>query len=421
MATIPAVYALGNRFLSRKVGLAAAALLAVHCFHVQYSQELRCYSLLALLLVLSTHAFLAALETPGAKSLWILYAALSVLAVYTQVFAVFVVASQLLVLTPSRIKRVGIATVLGTAAAIGLLVAPLAVVMARENSGQINWVPRLSVGGVTEVIQAVAGTTPADSQTAVHTLVLSTLYVTFWILAILGLYQTRRNQNTGSMTNVALSLLAFWLFFPIVTMLSISLLKPVFYPRYLLMCAPGGVLLAGQGLVTIERWSAHRGRFLASAGLVMMLACSLVGSFEYFASFKTYGHDWRGVTKYILSKQEPRDGVIFYNQSALHAFDYYVGRERKFGDVRSSPFALFPNDLDPVDVDTRSEPFRRIWLVLHVTIPTVATDRKTELIQEALRKGFQRVEEKEFPGTGMTSDETGTIRVELYSAVSREK
>src|SRR5580704_7316355 len=43
VATIPAVYHLGNRFLSRNAGLAGAALLAAHSYHLRYSQELRSY------------------------------------------------------------------------------------------------------------------------------------------------------------------------------------------------------------------------------------------------------------------------------------------------------------------------------------------------------------------------------------------
>src|SRR5215469_514515 len=106
--TILAIYRLGERFLSRKAGLVAAALLTVHAYHVRYSQELRSYTLVALLIVLSTYAFLAALEKPNRTDYWALYVLFTALAIYAQVFAAFVVCSQWILLTPERIKQLGV-------------------------------------------------------------------------------------------------------------------------------------------------------------------------------------------------------------------------------------------------------------------------------------------------------------------------
>src|SRR4051812_36320762 len=51
--TIPAIYILGLELYSRSVGIVAALFLALHPFHIRYSQEARGYALMGLVLVLA--------------------------------------------------------------------------------------------------------------------------------------------------------------------------------------------------------------------------------------------------------------------------------------------------------------------------------------------------------------------------------
>jgi mannosyltransferase len=54
VVTVPLVYFMGKRLFDPRVGLIAALLLAMNAFHIQYSQEARSYSLLILLVTLSS-------------------------------------------------------------------------------------------------------------------------------------------------------------------------------------------------------------------------------------------------------------------------------------------------------------------------------------------------------------------------------
>ena len=63
--TIPATYALGARLFDRATGLLAAVLLSVHSFHIAFSQEARGYSLLSLLLVLTSYDTFRELREAG--------------------------------------------------------------------------------------------------------------------------------------------------------------------------------------------------------------------------------------------------------------------------------------------------------------------------------------------------------------------
>jgi mannosyltransferase len=419
LAAIPAIYALGNRFLSRKAGLIGAVLLTLNSFHIQYSQELRAYSLIVLMLILSSYAFLAVVETPERKSTWILYVVLSTLAIYTQVFAVFVLAGQWLILTPTRIKRLGILRLLSAAFAIGVFSVPLAAVMIFHNETQVaTWkafyhAPTLF--DLAEMLERLVGAKSADTPSSAAGLILLTLYVTFWILALWGVFQKGRTGESQLTTSAAVPLLALWFVFPIMTMFCVSFVQHIFYPRYLLMCVPGAALLAAQGFVTCEK-GLPRGVVVSRSTLLLISVLALYTTLDYYKSFEAYGNDWRGVTRYLLSKQEPGDVIIFYTFTGQREFEYYVGHEREADGVVAKPEVLFPISLDRGDIEEHSQPYRRVWLVLHQTILTAETDRRSALIASALGTHFQRTQEKEFSGAGAVRGESGTIKVALYVA-----
>src|SRR5579859_4149721 len=67
IATIPVLYFLGSRLFNQRVGLLAAALLAVHAFHIRWSQEARSYALLVLLLTWSTLLLVSAFQAKRAR------------------------------------------------------------------------------------------------------------------------------------------------------------------------------------------------------------------------------------------------------------------------------------------------------------------------------------------------------------------
>ena len=243
---VPAIYALGSRFLSQNVGLIAAGLLAIHSFHVERSQVLRSYSLLTLLVILSTYSFLALLESPRRKDLWVLYVLLSALAIYAQTFSVFLLAGHWLALLPTRIKHLGVLRLLAAGTAIGILTSPLLAVMILQNKGQLDWVPRLTPTSILNVFRGIVGADILALQSSLGSVLLLVLYVAAWIFAVWGLIRPERPEVDQRGTGAAVPVLAWTLFFPVVAMTAISLAKPILYPRFLLMCVPAAVLLASR-------------------------------------------------------------------------------------------------------------------------------------------------------------------------------
>jgi mannosyltransferase len=418
--TIPAVYLVGKQFLSREVGLVAAALLAVHSFHIEHSEQLRSYSLLTLMVVLSTYVFLALVQSPRRKDLWVLYVLFSALALYAQIFSAFILCGQWLALKPSGIKRVRVLKILAAGVAIGILSAPLLAVTLLENKGQLDWVPPPSVAGMLNVVWGIAGADILALHGLVGSVLLLTLYVVAWIFAVWGLFRAGRTETEEAAAATAVSMLVWWLVFPLLAMTAISFLKPILYPRYLLMCVPAAVLLAGQGVATIAR-CLPRGRLVASTILVALIALSLTGSHEFDAGLKTSGLDWRGAIKYILLHREGGDAVILYNFSGNWAWDYYASREREAGDNAPTPTTLFPLSFDRASIESRTAPYRRVWIVLHQDLPTPQNDANKVLLVGTIRDHFRTLEEKDFTGMSMFPGEDVSIHLALYAAVAPEE
>jgi mannosyltransferase len=88
LGTISFVYLIGRDLFSKQTGLASALIVAIAPFHVQYSQEIRMYSLLGLLLTSATWCFLQARQSDS-KRWWVAFGVLAGLAMHTQQLAAF--------------------------------------------------------------------------------------------------------------------------------------------------------------------------------------------------------------------------------------------------------------------------------------------------------------------------------------------
>ncbi len=92
-ATIPLVYMLGSRTVSRAAGLVGAAVMALSPFMIYYSTEARSYALMIALVTASTLALLVALES-GRARWWGVYAVCACGALYSHYTSVFPLAAQ---------------------------------------------------------------------------------------------------------------------------------------------------------------------------------------------------------------------------------------------------------------------------------------------------------------------------------------
>jgi hypothetical protein len=104
-ALVPALYAVGARLLSWRVGLIAAALAAVSPIAVEHSAMVRPYSLLPLLALAATYALVRAVDLGGWRR-WAGYALAMLALVYTHNWAWLVLGAQWVALAACLVRGV---------------------------------------------------------------------------------------------------------------------------------------------------------------------------------------------------------------------------------------------------------------------------------------------------------------------------
>ena len=88
------IFVLGRRVVGTAPALVGSAWFALNPFQIFYGTEDRAYSAVALLMVISTLAFVAAVQRPQARRMWLLYAAAAIAGLYTHYIALLVLVPQ---------------------------------------------------------------------------------------------------------------------------------------------------------------------------------------------------------------------------------------------------------------------------------------------------------------------------------------
>jgi mannosyltransferase len=143
VATIPVAYLIGRELRGERVGLLAAALVAVNPMLLWYSQEARAYSLLCFFCALSLLYCVRAMQREGeGKRDFVLWGVFSALAMATHYFAVFPLIAEVVLLWRRRGRAIfpGL-WIVGLATA---LLAPLA--YHQMSYGHAEWIGKFSLG-----------------------------------------------------------------------------------------------------------------------------------------------------------------------------------------------------------------------------------------------------------------------------------
>ena len=383
--TIPAIYFLGARLFDRPTGLVAAALLSVHSFHIQWSQEARGYTLLIFLLVVAAYFLVCALESKDNRGYWIAFTVTAALSFYAHIFAVFALAAFAFAIVFPKPFNVEKRTIIWVAILFEHLAAPMALFVVVHHSGsQIAWLPRPSLQEISEFFLLLTGRGGA---------VLAVIYLALGGLAFVPASETNRPEQE----RWALRMLLLWLLLPPLLTLAATPFKPLFYPRYMVMCVPALVLLAARGLAYLYHVPAAR-RWAGAAVFILVMSLSGWGTHQYFVRFPQESTDWRDAVNYILERQQPGDGVFIYTSHAL-SYDYYAQHAVREHRTPGAPEVLYPPDpRRPVNHDEITADIagrERVWLLLH---DEKGKPAELNLVESTLGERLQAGEKHVFPG-----------------------
>jgi 4-amino-4-deoxy-L-arabinose transferase-like glycosyltransferase len=423
-ATVPVLYGLGKRLFGAAAAVMGALLLAVNAYHVRYAQEARSYSLAVFLVTLAAF-FLAGAVERGRRGCWKGYAAAVILAIYTHFFSALVVIAHWIALRalPERpVSAENPALLDGPpelAAArsgftkavkhIALWTLPVWVFIAATGAGPLRWLRRPGLGELHGFLEQFAGNggTP-----------LLGLYLAGGVLAAMAGVQTwRRYGRSFQLWGYALAL--SWAVAPVLIVLAVTPIRPLFLPRYLQVCLPAFVLCVAAGLappaaLPYPRLAARLWRWAAWPVMGLIVWFALGGVRAYYArDFDIGRQDYRHASEHVLEAAEAGDAIIFYPSYGRCAYQYYADHSTGsgfqpmiiapgYGDRMS--WRDFTAKVSPPALNREMLDYRRVWVVLANDGPQ-AGDPLSRQVQAVLAGRYRLAETRTFPG----------IKVELYA------
>jgi len=389
--TIYLVFRVGEKLFDKKIGLLSALFLAVSPYHIYYSQELRMYSLMAFLGILSTY-FLW-------RRRYFLYLLTTVLLLYTHYFTIFLLIFHFfwIILDIKYFSKIGrrhteesfslgkwILVFLG----IFLLFSP--------------WVPQLlnQLSAGRYLIETLPAWKSVSNLSPIKAFFLTLVkfslgrvsfenkifYLAFSLIILFGLvfilYQGLRKPTKEKI------FMGLWFFVPISLSIPISFFVPIYQPFRLLFVLPVFCLLLAIGVFSLRK----KYHLIATA---MILAFNVFGLYLYYSNSRFQRENWREAVKFIESQDAKNSVAIFEFSEPFAPYQWYSqGKIMAYGvlpGLKAKPEVInqkMPEVTSGVD---------NVFLFQYLQ-PLIDAER---LVEGWLRKnGFKEKEIKDFSGVG---------------------
>jgi mannosyltransferase len=381
-------------FRKRGTALAAALLMAVSLFQVEYSQEARMYSMLAFLGLAATCCFIKLLRGGGALW-WGLYMSASLLLVYTHLSGWALIAVHNLAWIVRRIAspRPAESSAVAWAAsqlALLLLFTPWLWAMSSFDAG-LPLKGDFGLGKLRSTLKGQAGSYPLM---AAYLLAIAGALVA----ALRGKKSAPQSGNSGEKTtpnwvarNAAALFAAAWWLTPLAILTALCAITGTrIMDRYTIIGSLAAFPLAALGVSRLPR------RALRLAALGLFLALSVQPFVEYYA---VQGKDgWREAVAYVEEHAQSDEPVLFlmYRDEwyIKTCFDYY-------GNKRSLDRQAFKYSTRKIPSRKRLKKFipdrllkhRRLWLIRLTT--TGSRSHYERLLTES---GYRKNVSQDFSG-----------------------
>ena len=301
-ATVLVAYLAGARLLSRRAGLVVAALTAVSPFMVWYSQEARSYALFTFLATLSIYLY-ACLRGDTRPALVVAWAAVCEAAIWTHYFAVYLVATEalLLLLFVPRARR----AIAAALVAITLAAVPVAA-LAIHQAGALDWLAQIPLR---ERISEAGQQFLAGHYQLTHARLVAALLAVVVVLLLAG---ARSRAITPGLAAVAV----FGAGLVTLPLVAAVLGKDYWLTRNVMpawICA--AMIVAAAVATARPRWLT----WLLAAALVLL---SLVPTLETFSRPEFQRANWRGLARCLGAPRSDRV-VVLPSEAASLALGFY--------------------------------------------------------------------------------------------------
>ncbi len=383
---VAVTYRVARAFFDEQVAVIAAFLTALSPFQAYYSQEARMYIWVTLWSAISVLAMAqmftrnskfkiqnhALSEVEGSRRelrianfelritnyelrIWLLYIAATLAALYTQYVGAFIVLAENLVfaiwwLVATRNTQHAIRSLVTWSISqlvIGLAFLPWYLFA----GGQLATWPSISepldlptlLWRVLNVFSV--GLTVDDGTAAGVALV-------FGIVFLIGWWRARKPRADWGIVTLIL-----WTLVPIGAMYVISLSRPAYNPKFLLLATPAFLILVARGLARIHPGIFERGEaYPRPAPLLSYLfwAFSIVVAVGFFPSLENYyfnpryaRDDYRAIARFIDANERAGDGILINAPGQIDVVRYYRRGNQ--------PLFLLPRMRPPDPTTTRAD------------------------------------------------------------------
>ena len=308
--TIPAVYALARRVFDLPNALFAATLVALSPFLNWYGNEIRMYTLLALLTVLNQLFFVRILQrAPGAN--WLGYALTALAGIYTHYFFWLGLVTQagFYVVNRRQFAEGTLRRLVGTALLLVAAIAPWLAFVSSQG-GSSGEQPLLAAPTSVDLFNTFSQFLFGFQDDQVNTLLVA-LWPLAVLLALFALQKTKRiGLEVGYFLMVGLVPITCAFVFSVA-------IRPLYISRYLIIALPSLLLFLTWLLSTYGRRTA---RMLRAAFLVAVVATSVHQAVSATTPSK---EDYRAASGFLAASAHPQDIVIISPPFTTYPFDFY--------------------------------------------------------------------------------------------------
>lgn len=303
------IYRVGELLFNKEIGILSSFILSISLYSIKYSQEVRSYSLLILLILLSNYCFIKILKEKDSKNINIKsknvigYIIFATAAIYIHLFGLFYIIFQNIYYL--FVSKKDIRTWVTAQFAILVLFSPWIPGMVRQMTGYVNtnalYIPRPGIGDIYNIFKLFSGNDVS--------------LVIFAVIIIVGLIIFNRHEQLMSYKYEKVFVL-MWLFVPILLGFIISqFYQPIFSDRYFIASLPALILLVSYGLFNFQK------PILISALLLSIVVVNIPSMNDYYQN--VHKEQWRDVAKYIDNNMKDGDIILLYPGYGMYGFDYY--------------------------------------------------------------------------------------------------
>jgi len=342
VAGLAALYLVGRRLGGSWLGLLAALLGAANPFLIAFGQQVRMYTLAVLLCTCSVALLGRALEGSG-RWRWLAWFGSSLLAVYSHFFSFFVLGAEIVFVAwwAIRRRRWPARGWLASLGVIALCYAPWIIVAHRTLLTYTNGlVRRASLPEIartllpTFVTGDANGPLPLWAAAGVVALLAAGLLLPLWPAKGLS---ARRVEGAR--------LVLCWLVAPVLAVWAISLLRPMFFERYMVVILPAFLLALAAGVLAIAR-RAGAVSWLAGAVLLALPLAPAAGLLPPYYATVLYatGPQIRQMLAFVSSSARPHAAFVVNLAPSDPMYRYYRPAQEEFFVPNPAPGAQAATD-----------------------------------------------------------------------------